>query len=91
MTTTRSTTSAHPLRALAVPGRRPPVGATVRAMDADGLAVGILARYGDCTDPYPGVPYVRPLDGGPQWQAVAEYLRPATAEEIIRARAEAAS
>lgn len=75
-------------RGLAVHRKRQRPGTIVRATDADGLAVGILARYGTLADPYPGVPYIRPLDGGDEFQAVADCLRPATADEVERARAE---
>ncbi|MEU9108425.1 hypothetical protein AB0D54_29660 [Streptomyces xanthophaeus] len=52
------------------------------------LAVGVLARYGTATDAFPGHGYVRPLDGGREWVATPEYLRPAHAMEISAARIE---
>lgn len=71
------------------PSRRLPIGTIVRATDADSLAVGILTRYAGPTDPYPGVPHIRPLNGGALWQAVPECLRPARPDEIARVQAEA--
>lgn len=63
-------------------------GTVVRATDADSLTVGTLVRYGGVNDPAPGVPYVQPLGGGPEFQAVPEYLRQARPEEVAAARAE---
>ncbi|MCJ1677762.1 hypothetical protein MTF65_10500 [Streptomyces sp. APSN-46.1] len=65
----------------------PAPGTTVRAMEApEHLAVGVLARYGTLTDAFPGYGYVRPLEGGREWVATPEYLRPAHPMEISAAR-----
>ncbi|MFF4425836.1 hypothetical protein ACFY04_34550 [Streptomyces sp. NPDC001549] len=75
-------------RAIALPRHlRPTPGTTVRAMEApEHLAVGVLARYGTPTDAFPGYGYVRPLEGGREWVATPEYLRPAHPMEISAAR-----
>ncbi|MEU9376598.1 hypothetical protein AB0D94_22900 [Streptomyces sp. NPDC048255] len=74
-------------RAIALPRRLwPAPGTTVRAMEApEHLAVGVLSRYGTPTDAFPGYGYVRPLEGGREWVAAPEYLRPAHPMEISAA------
>ncbi|MCX5012117.1 hypothetical protein OG765_14095 [Streptomyces sp. NBC_00555] len=75
-------------RAIALPRRLwPAPGTTVRAMEApEHLAVGVLARYGTPTDGFPGYGYVRPLEGGREWVATPDYLRPAHPMEISAVR-----
>ncbi|MGR4879552.1 hypothetical protein ACIPUC_08985 [Streptomyces sp. LARHCF249] len=73
-------------RAVALPRHLwPAPGTIVRAMEApEHLAIGVLARYGTPTDPFPG--YVAPLGGGREWIATPEYLRPARLMEVSAAR-----